>query len=122
MNDQSVVTRTFYCPLALSLTAEETEDLERSRKRRRRDSDSTLYCKARDKTTRQSERGAETKHLDSEKYELVQRYLQNIHETHSMTTETSDSGIRTHGEPSDLEMQDISGKYNLFRIDCLGSQ
>jgi len=39
-----------------------------------------------------------------------------------MTTETSDSGMRTHGEPSDLETQDISGKNNLLIIDCLGSQ
>ena len=101
--------------MLLSFTAQTTEDLERPRKRRRRNSDSSLYCKARDEATTQSEREAEIKHLDSEKYELVQNYLQNIQETHSMTTETSDSGIRTHGEPSDLEMQDISGKCNCVR-------
>ena len=116
------MTRSFHCPLALSLTAQESEGLERPKERRRSNSDSSLYCKTRDEATAQSERGAETKHLDSEKYELVQSYVQNIQETHSMTTETSDSGIRTHGEPSDLEMQDISGKYNLLTIDCLGSQ
>ena len=81
-----------------------------------------MYCKARDETTAQSEGGAETKHLDSDKYEFVQSYLQNIQETHSMTTETSDSGIRTPGEPSDLEMQDISGKYHLLISHSLGSQ
>ena len=96
--------------MLLSFTAQTTEDLERPRKRRRRKSDSSLYCKARDEATAQSEREAETKHLDSEKHEFVQSYLPNVLETHSMTTETSDSGIRTHGEPSDLEIQDISGK------------
>ena len=106
--------------LALSFTAQGTEDLERPRERRRRNSDSSLYCKARDETTVQSEREAETKHLDSEKYDFVQRYLQNIQETHSMTTETSDSGISTLGEQSDLETQYISGKYNLLIIYCLG--
>jgi len=89
-------------------SAQATEDLERPRKRRRRNSDSSLYCKARDETFVQSEREAETKHLESEKYDFVQSYLQNIQETHSVTTETTDSGIRTHGGPSDLEMQDIS--------------
>ena len=106
----------------MCITAEETEGLEIPRERHGRNSDSRLYCKARDEATAQSENGAETKHLDSEKYEFVQSYLQNIQETHSMTTETTDSGIRTHGEPSDLETQDISGNYNLLIIDCLGSQ
>ena len=96
-----------------SLTAQETEGLERPNERRRRNSDSRLYCKARDETTAQSEREAETRYLDAEKYDFVQSYLQNIQETHSMATETSDSGIRTHGEPSDLEMQDTSGNYNI---------
>ena len=72
-----------------------------------------MYGKAKDETIARSEGAAETKQ-ESEKYELVQRYLQNIQETHSITTETTDNGIRTHGEPSDLEMQDIFGKYNLF--------
>ena len=106
----------------MCLTAQETECLERPRERRRRNSDSSLYCKARDEETAQNEGRAETKHRDSEKYEFVQSYLQNIQETLSTTTETTDSGIRTHGEPSDLEMQDISGNYNLLIIDCLGSQ
>ena len=100
------------------LTAQETEDLERPRERRRRNSDSCLYGKARDETFARREKRAETKHQESEKYELVERYLQNIQETSSTTTETTDSGIRTHGEPSDLEMQDISGKYNLSIANC----
>ena len=124
VNDQSVLNKVFsLSTCVLSLTAQETEGLERPSERRRRKSDSSLYCKARDEATAQSERGAEIrKHLDSEKYHFVQSYVQSIQETHSMTTETTDSGIRTHGEPSDLEMQDISGKYNLVIIGCLGSQ
>ena len=77
-----------------------------------------MYCKARDETIARTVGAAETEHQESEKYEFVQRYLQNIEETHSITTETTDSGIRTHGEPSDLEMQDISGKYNLSITNC----
>ena len=99
-----------------------TEDLERPRKRRRRNSDSCLYCEAWDEATAQSEGGAETKDLNAEKYEFVQRYLQNIEETHSITTETTDSGIRTHFDPFDIEMQDISGRYHLLIRFCLGSQ
>ena len=49
---------------------------------------------------------------------LVENYLQNIHETHSMTTETSDSGIRTLGVASEIEMQDISGNYFILFMAC----
>ena len=76
MNNKSVLTRSIHCPLALSLAAQESEDLERPRERRRRNSDSSLYCKARDEATAQSKGRAERKHMDSEKYELVQSHLQ----------------------------------------------
>ena len=56
--------------------------------------------------------------LDIEKRMFVENYLQNIHETHSMTTETSDSGIRTHGATSEIEMQDISGNYFILVMAC----
>ena len=56
--------------------------------------------------------------LDIEKRLFVENYLQNIHETHSMTTETSDSGIRTHGATSEIEMQDISGNYFILVTAC----
>ena len=81
-----------------------------------------MYCEARDEATAQSEGGAKTKHLDSDKYEFVQSYLQNIQETHNITKETTDRRMRTHGEPSDLEMQDISGNYILLISHCLGSE
>ena len=56
--------------------------------------------------------------LDIEKRVFVENYLQNIHETHSMTTETSDSGIRTLGSTSEIEMQDIPGNYFILVMAC----
>ena len=56
--------------------------------------------------------------LDIEKRLLVEDYLQNIHETHSMTTETSDSGIRTLGTTAEIEMQDIPGNYFILVMAC----
>ena len=92
--------------------AREIEDLERPRKRRRRNSDSNLYRKARgeDEESRESEK-KQKGFLAEDKYAFVQRYLENVHETHSATTETSDSGIKTHGAPSELGMEDISGNF-----------
>ena len=108
-------------PHTLSFTGQETEDLGRPGTRRRSNSDSNLYFKARDGDIGKGKKEPkiyleETKYLDSEKEAFVQSYLQNIRETHSMVTETSDSGITTHGAPSDLdEMEDVSaGKYNLL--------
>ena len=49
---------------------------------------------------------------------FVENYLQNIHETHSMMTETSDSGIRTLGTTSEIEMQDIPGNYFILVMAC----
>ncbi|KAJ7333606.1 CCR4-NOT transcription complex subunit 6-like, partial [Desmophyllum pertusum] len=103
-----------------ALGTEGLETVERPRERRRRNSDSDLYCKTRDDEIGESKKeseispGEEAKYQDSEKLAFVQNYLQNIHETHSMTTETSDSGIRTLGEPSNIEMQDITCKYHLL--------
>ena len=56
--------------------------------------------------------------MDFEKRLFVENYLQNIHETHSMTTETSDSGIRTLGTTSEIEMEDISGNYFILVMAC----
>ena len=78
MNNKSVLTRSIHCPLVLSLAEQKSEDLERPRQRRRRNSDSSLYCKARDEATAQTKGGAETKHLDAEKCELVQSHLQTL--------------------------------------------
>ena len=106
-----------------SFSVSEYEILERPRERRRRNSDSNLYYKAREEeveqTDNQPERALEGGvQLDIEKHLFVENYLQNIHETHSMTTETSDSGIRTLGTTSEIEMQDISGNYFILVMAC----
>ncbi|KAL9959127.1 hypothetical protein ACROYT_G036215 [Oculina patagonica] len=98
------------------VNAQGTEKLERpGTSRHRRHSDSDLYCKAKDEEIRGSKGdpeisvGDEARYVDPEKHAFVKSYLQNIRdETQSMTTETSDSGIRTHGAPSDIGMEDIS--------------
>ncbi|KAL9959123.1 hypothetical protein ACROYT_G036209 [Oculina patagonica] len=107
------------------VNAQETEKLERPGTSRRRHSDSDLYYKARDeeitggKGVPEISVGDEARYVDSEKYAFVQSYLQNIRdETQSMTTETIDSGIRTHGAPSDIGMEDISDdNYSVYMKD-----
>ena len=91
-------------------------DLERPGKRRRRNSDSEMYCKAPEGQTRKKEKREQF--LADEKFAFVQRYLETVHETHSITTETSDSdsGVKTHGAPSELEMEDISGNHIFYCI------
>ena len=72
-----------------------------------------------EQTNNQPERASEGGALlDFEKRMLVENYLQNIHETHSMTTETSDSGIKTLGATSEIEIQDISGNYFILVMAC----
>ena len=72
-----------------------------------------------EQTENQLERGSEGGgQFDFDKRMFVENYLQNIHETHSMTTETSDSGIRTLGATSEIEMQDISGNYFILVMAC----
>ena len=72
-----------------------------------------------EQTESQLERALESGvQLDIEKRLFVENFLQNIHETHSMTSETSDSGIRTHGATSEIEMQDISGNYFILVMAC----
>jgi len=91
--------------------APEIKRLERPLTSRRRHSDSSLFCKARDQNIEESEK-EEERFLGEEKYEFVQRYLENVRDVHSATTETSDSGVKTHGAPSELEMEVISGNYH----------
>ena len=76
-----------------------------------------------EQTENQPERGSKGGgQFDFDKRMFVENYLQNIHETHSMTTETSDSGIRTHGATSEIEMQDISGNYFILVVACQSSK
>ena len=76
-----------------------------------------------EQTENQLERASEGGgQFDFDKRMLVENYLQNIHETHSMTTETSDSGIRTLGATSEIEMEDISGNYFILVMACQSSK
>jgi len=82
----------------------------------RRNSDSNLYCKARDgevpkERTIQPENAVlnQTKYLDQERLAFVQRYLEKAEDARSVTTETSDSGMQgTHGAPSELGIDEAS--------------
>ena len=72
-----------------------------------------------EQTENQLESGSEGGgQFDFDKRIFVENYLQKIHETHSVTTETSDSGIRTLGATSEIEMQDISGNYFILVVAC----
>ena len=72
-----------------------------------------------EQTENQLERGSEGGgQFDFDKRTFVENFIQNIHETHSVTTETSDSGIRTLGTTSEIEMQDISGNYFILVMAC----
>ena len=91
---------------------------ERHRTLHRWNSDSSLYCKAGEGLTErkaQPEKPVkdQAKYLDQEKLAFVRDYLQQADDTRSMTTETSDSGMPgTHGAPSELGMEETSGKLN----------
>ena len=47
--------------------------------------------------------------MDMEKFSLVQKYLEDVHETRSVTTEASDSALSTHAAVSEIETEEISG-------------
>ena len=51
-----------------------------------------------------------TKSMDPGKFALVQKYLEDVQDTRSMTTEVSDSGLATHTAASDIGTEEISGK------------
>ena len=101
-------------------TAPETEDLGRFSSTCRRNSDSSLYCKAKEEEVRERKQEPEitvedeTKYLDSKKEDFVLSYLQSIRdETRSLTTEASDSGVKTNDMQSDFDdTEDLSGNYN----------
>ena len=96
-------------------TAWQIVHLERPEGSRRRNSDSNVYYKEKEEEVRREGEKEQDRFLEDEKYSFVQRYLENVRETHSFTTETeSDSGIKTHGATSELGMEDIAGKYLLL--------
>ncbi|KAJ7377989.1 hypothetical protein OS493_025305 [Desmophyllum pertusum] len=56
--------------------------------------------------------------MDSERRAFVEKYLEDIQERHSVTTETSDSGLGTHVAASELGMEEIS-ETNKLRLKDL---
>lgn len=61
------------------------------------------------------------KYLDQEKYDYIQNYLEQAREetkdgdSHSVTTDTSDSGmLRSNSASSDVGTEDTSGKHIRF--------
>ena len=48
--------------------------------------------------------------MDPGKRAFVQKYLEDIQDTRSMTTEVSDSGLATHTAASELGTEEINGK------------
>ena len=55
--------------------------------------------------------------MDPEKFALVQKYLEDVQDTRSMTTEVSDSGLATHTAASELGTEEINGKsVNIYII------
>ena len=49
--------------------------------------------------------------MDRERFSLVQKYLEDVHETRSMTTEASDSALSTQAAVSEIETEEISSKF-----------
>ena len=52
--------------------------------------------------------------MDPEKLAFVQKYLEDVQDTRSMTTEVSDSGLATHTAASEFGAGEINGKLVKF--------
>lgn len=53
---------------------------------------------------------SQDKLMDPEKFAFVQKYLEDVQETRSMTTEATDSGLVTQTAASELGIEEINGK------------
>ena len=53
---------------------------------------------------------SKAKSMDPGKFAFVQKYLEDVQDTRSMTTEASDSGLATHAAASELGIEEINGK------------
>ena len=49
--------------------------------------------------------------MKMEKFSLVKKYLEDVHETRSVTTEASDSALSTQAAVSVIETEEISGLF-----------
>lgn len=57
--------------------------------------------------------------MGDEKMDFVQWYIENVHETYSMTTEASESGLGTRTTVSEEEIEDVRGKTNLTVVSVV---
>jgi len=48
--------------------------------------------------------------MDPGKFAFVQKYLEDVQDTRSMTTEVTDSGLATHTAASEFGTEEINGK------------
>lgn len=95
-----------------------------SRNNRQRNSDCSLYCKQQDDETGNDAKESEpmplkqAKHLDPDKAAFVQSYLDSVHDTHSTTTDISDSAFGT-GTESEIgpEETGADSRYKLLLKD-----
>ena len=53
------------------------------------------------------------------KMDFVKWYIENVHETYSMTTEASESGLGTRTTVSEEEIEDVRGKTNLTVVSVV---
>ena len=57
--------------------------------------------------------------MGAEKTEFVQRYIENVQETYSLTTEASDSGLGARTAVSEEETEDVRGKTDLTVVSVV---
>ena len=57
--------------------------------------------------------------MGDKKMDFVQWYIENVHETYSMTTEASESGLGTRTTVSEEEIEDVRGKTNLTVVSVV---
>ena len=51
--------------------------------------------------------------MDPRKLAFVQKYLEDVQDTRSMTTNVSDSGLATHTAASEIGTEEINGKFTI---------
>ena len=59
------------------------------------------------------------KFMGAEKMDFVQRYIENVQETYSLTTEASDSGLGTRTAVSEEETEDVRGKTDITVVSVV---
>ena len=59
------------------------------------------------------------KFMGAEKMDFVQRYIENVQETYSLTTEASDSGLGARTAVSEEEAGDVRGKTDLTVVSVV---